>query len=657
MKLSSHWGCCLCLGRGGRTLRLACTAQRLVHITPKSAPIARDKEHLQRSLDVGAAFKQAPNFEYVAVAFRSQPRSKHRKGPQRDSGITFKHEGGLRKIFGETDGDHGYRTLELVSGDRRLLFEPVCGVNGANPASPKVVAGSSVVLGNDGESHGLLVATSERVHLPIPHKRGQARPKRQHPQLQMQRSRGHLCSCASGAVLTAPGSATQLGAPGSSDLVLRQSLPTPHGEPALAAHRAAARDTRGEPCQTSSPGALISMRTAATGHRIGTAVSGSSISHEQVLEVQSDPLQPEQQPQPQPDRELHVQHSRQLHIAKRRARRVAVAPGAYLTAAERLEAAAELLQLPSTELRRYRGFCSELRTLELSALAALCGVLVQVLGLSAPQLCAVLLRQPHVLRVPAGVLARRGAALALELKLPPPPGPGGGGPLATIVVAAPDVLLRRGDFAGTAAALAAALALPLTEALELLQREPQLLRHPSRFYALGMAQLREQLGLQPPAAVALAMAEPQLLAVSPSVLRENGTMLRSRLQLHPEQLAEIVARAPELLVRSPGALRAVVQRLTAVLSRSAAWREALPRLLASPRNLAVALSFGSDRYDRLEYLSATGRDCIMGFKEGLSLGDEEFKEVFPEYVYNAWRQAVPHTHAQPGLQSRSRKGS
>ncbi|GIL59518.1 hypothetical protein Vafri_14277 [Volvox africanus] len=649
MELSGQWGRCLCLRRGGRALRLACAAQHLRHSTPEPAPIASDKEHLRRSLDLGPAFKQAPDFEYVAVAFRSQPSSKHRKGQQRAGGLSIKHKGGLSKIFGETDGGQEYRTLEVVSGDRRLLFEPSGCVSDANPDSPEVVADSSVALSNAGKRHGIMAASSERAHLPMPpHKHRQVGPKSQQRQPHMQQAGGQVSVCAS---VAAPGLATWLDAPGSSDPIMRASLPPLQENPASSAHSEAARDILGEPCQNTSPGALIGM--CAHGHQIDTPASPRR--HEELLQVRSVPLKPEQPPQTQPHRKLHIQQpSRQPHTMSRPLRHISMAPGASPAATERLAAAAELLQLPSTELRRYRGFCSELRSLESSpsAFAALCGVLVQVLGLSTQQLCAVLLRQPHVLRVPAGVLARRGAALALELQLPPPPGPGGGGPLAAIVVAAPDVLLRRGDFAGTAAALSAALALPPNEALELLRREPQLLRHPPGFYALAMAQLREQLGLQPPAAAALAVAEPQLLAVSPSVLRANGSMLRSRLQLHPEQLAEVAARAPELLVRSPGALRAVVQRLTAVLSRSVAWREALPRLLGSPRNLAVALSFGSDRYDRLEYLSTTGRDCIMGFKEGLSLSNEEFKEVFPEYVYNTWRQAVPHKHAQPDRQMR-----
>ncbi|GLI71499.1 hypothetical protein VaNZ11_016715 [Volvox africanus] len=655
MELSGHWARCLCLRHGGRALRLACAAQRPLHSTPEPAPIASHKEQLQRSLNLGPAVKQAPDFEYVAVAFRSQPLSKHKKGPQRAGGSTVKHKGGFSKIFGETDGGHGYRTLEVVSGDRRLLFEAAGCVSDANPASPEVVPDSSVVLNNAGKRHAIIAAGSERANLPIPHKRRQVKLKSQQRQSHMKQAGAQVCDCPNVAILTVPGFATWLGASGSSDSTMCESLPPLQDTSALTAHSEAARDAPGGPCQNTSPGAPMSM--CAHGHQIGTTATPRG--REEPLQVWSDPLKPEQEPLLQPHRRLHIQPSRQLHTANRRVRHISVVPGASLAAAERLAAAAELLKLPPTELRRYRGFCSELRALESppSALTALCGVLVQVLGLSTQQLCAVLLRQPHVLRVPAGVLARRGAALALELQLPPPPGPGGGGPLAAIVVAAPDVLLRRGDFAGTAAALSAALALPPTEALELLRREPQLLRHPPGFYALGMAQLREQLGLQTPAAAALAVAEPKLLAVSPSVLRANSAMLRSRLQLHPEQLAEVAARAPELLVRSPGALRAVVQRLTAVLSRSAAWREALLRLLGSPRNLAVALSFGSDRYDRLEYLSATGRDCIMSFKEGLSLGDDEFKEIFPEYVYNAWRQAVPHKHAQLGRQMRSHMGS
>ncbi|EFJ52905.1 hypothetical protein VOLCADRAFT_86366 [Volvox carteri f. nagariensis] len=666
-RVSCSLGSWVRLAGGGRALRLACAAKGSAQLKVEPLPVVNEQEHLQRSLDLGPAFKQAPAFEYVAVAFRSQPRSKRNKVQQRGVTANTKHQGGIKKIFGKVDDGQAYRTLEMVSGDRRLLFESTEGGGNATAASGAIKQHeSAALLGNTDAS----TATADTVKTPANPVRTRRRADRQLAKLKQPGPRAY----------TSPGTAARTlesrrnsfrpvasrMAPAAAECPLRQ------GNPADASRVPSWPDTTNpsdeQPTQTTVnvPDRTSNMRDAAIPvsvsrlhHLASTDTSiGQQQEPKQPIPPQTSHSQQERKhPQPSPQRRAAARHSQRVVAAA--AGVDILAADARAVAGERLAAAAALLQMPVKELHRYRGFCSELRALELSpaALAALCGVLVQDLGLAPPQLCAVLLRQPHVLRVPPGVLARRGAALALELQLPPPLGPGGGGPLAAIVVAVPDVLLRRSEFAGTTAALAEALVLPPADALALLCGEPQLLRHQPGFFALSVAQLREQLGLSPAAAAALAAAEPQLLSVSPGVLHANGALLRSRLQLQPEQLAEMAARAPELLIRSPGVLRAVVQRLTAVLSHSAAWREALPRLLASPRNLAVALSFGSDRYDRLEYLAATGRDRIMSFKEGLSLSAEEFQEVFPEYLYNDWRKAVApqaqparvshHTHGAP----------
>ncbi|KXZ42591.1 hypothetical protein GPECTOR_132g603 [Gonium pectorale] len=171
----------------------------------------------------------------------------------------------------------------------------------------------------------------------------------------------------------------------------------------------------------------------------------------------------------------------------------------------------------------------------------------------------------------------------------------------------------------------------------MLLQVPALLRHPPAQYGAALAALGFALGVPPPAAVALASANPALLDVPPGALSANGRLLRAKLQLTPAQLAAVMAAAPWLLARSPGSLAAVVRRLLAALVHSKPWSEQLGRLLnGSGRNVAVALSFGSERYERLEYLARSGRDRVMGFKEALSLEEGEFAEVFPEFA--AWRR-------------------
>ncbi|GLC42265.1 hypothetical protein PLESTM_001310500 [Pleodorina starrii] len=599
MRSPCLWGRCQRLSGGGRIHRLACATKPSIHAKAGPSQTTSDQDHLQRSLELGPALKQAPDFEYVAVAFRSQPRPKRSKAQQRNGLTSSKHKDGLSKIFGTADDGRTYRALETVSGDRRLLFEPAAG---PMPPAELPDAVAAIVQPDRHDGADGAAATGTRPTRRRLRQAGRVAKPAPHPP-------SASAAAAAAANTTSPSSPETLSSAGPSTVPTRHS-PAPPGPPRPPA--GLSTDTPSQAVAPASPPPPLPPTDATA------------------------PLHPLHHPQPSPQQQ--PQQQQQQRVQHRRGRgRAAAAP-----ASERLAAAAAVLQLPLTELRSHRGFCSELRALDLTpgALADLRGALVDSLGLAPPQLRAALLCQPHLLRLPPCTLARRGAELALELALPPPPGPGGGGPLAAIVAAVPDVLLRRAGYAGTAAALAAALALPPDEALALLRREPQLLRHPPGFYARGVGQLGEQLGLALEAAAALAAAEPQLLAVSPGVLRANGAMLRSLLQLSREQLAEVVERAPELLVRSPGVLRGAVQRLAAVLSRSERWRAALPRLLASPHNLAVALSFRSDRYDRLEYLAATGRDRIMGFKEGLSLEDGEFGEVFPEYEYNVWRHRL-----------------
>lgn len=625
MTLHFRWGLCPHLAGGCLNHSIASILMRSANLQTQASTNLDQQEHLQRSLDLGPAAKQAPDFEYLTVAFRSHPRTKRSRAKKRGS-IERGSSDALTNIFGDSKEGHGFRTLEMVSGDRRLLFEVA-----DDTAQNKFVPTETPSQGELSAINGLATDSSGRSDRT--RGRRQARRVKQPIKGLVSTLTSGFSSVVSDASSTQPivvSTAAPTMAPGARRGGTEQVKPPEH---AVASSFAVADSHITRDLSTASPNYSASGLSASTS-------TGQPLSFS---------LQPRHLSPPQQQQQMcMLDEHRKTACAVRKKSAASARPAAHSTNADRLAAAAALLQLPLHKLRKYWGFCSELRAVELTPadLSALCCVLVQLLGLAPPQLCAVLLNNPRVLRVPPAVAARRGAALALELHLPPPPGPGGGGPLAAIIAAEPAVLLRRSEFTGTTAALAAALALPPSDALALLRQEPQLLRHPPGVFAHSVGQLREQMGLTEAAAAALAAAEPQLLAVSPGVLCANGAMLRSLLQLSPQQLAEIVARAPEILVRSPGELRVVVQRLTTVLSRSSSWREGLPRLLASSRNLAVALSFGSDRYDRLQYLAATGRDRIMGFKEGLSLKDEDFKEVFPEYVYNVWQQAVHRPQLQ-----------
>ncbi|KAG2502190.1 hypothetical protein HYH03_000677 [Edaphochlamys debaryana] len=512
-----------------------CSAARRATRPAEDAPtVSGAHEHLQRSLELGPALKQAPDFEYVAVAFKTEKRPRRKQTLRRPPKPGAKEAtGAVSKIFGSEEAPNGYRTLEVVSGDKRLLFEDP-------PTAPGPAA-----------SH------------------------------QDQRERS-----------------------------------TPQQAPSLAPSPPV--PPRPRPSQPTSP--------VATGEATG-------------------PLPTTRAAAPSPP---------VASTSGRSARAPLVGP----LPAEAMRGVLKVAQyhagLPRSFIYRNRALTVELTSLAHAdvdagaqsgaGLRALCGALRDGLGLAKPQINAALVAQPHLLRVPPQAALERGQALAQVLGLSTARGSSGsasgGSEVGEVVAGAPDVLMRSDGASGygaSADALAAALALPPEAARALLLREPGLLKHPPTHYPAALGQLRRQLGLSGPAAAQMAAAEPALLTASPGVLAANSAMLRSQLQLCPEALAALAAHGPWLLTRAPGALRAAAGRLGGVLSRSQAWRGGLGRLLASPRNLAVALSFGSERYERLEYLARTGRDGFMGFKDALTAEEDDFAEVFPEF--GAWRRA------------------
>ncbi|PNH06289.1 hypothetical protein TSOC_007356, partial [Tetrabaena socialis] len=424
-------------------------------------------EHLQRSFDMGTALKQAPDFEYVAVAFRTQPRTTRSSSQLRDKPKGCAPSSKLDSILGKaTEG--GYRTLEVVSGDRRLLFEE------PQPPAPSTqgAADAAVHPGHQAASHGGGGTAAEAAASAGAGRRGARRASRPRPS-------------------TAPQAPDPAAAPEAA------KLPASPGASAGA---------------SAGPGPDLSSGAGSS------VTAGAGVAH--VL--------------PTP----------------REASRPISAPSISLTAA---------------------------------------------FGLSTPQLQALVLMQPHLLRLPPRTLAERAAALAAALELAP-----GDPQLAEAALAAPDALLQRRAYGDTAAALAKALAatpLPPGGARGMLRLHPQLLRQPPASFARAVAVLRQHLALPPAAAASLAAAEPHLLVVSPGVV------------------GAVVSHAPELLWRPPGHLRAAASRLASVLQHSSSWREKeLPRLLGHARNLAVALSFRNERYERLEHLAATSRSGHIGFK-------------------------------------------
>ncbi|GFR43320.1 hypothetical protein Agub_g4388 [Astrephomene gubernaculifera] len=713
---------CQRLSFGGRILRPLCAAPAAVHPGNKQPLLATSQEQLQRSLDLGPAVKQAPDFEYVAVAFRSQQRPKRsnvqRRPPRKDAP---EGSGACRKIFGEDTGS-GYRTLEMVSGDKRLLFEDKnmssepqgntgAATDAASPSDaaekesrPQPARGSGSNSADVGPSKARRHTANPGCHSAVPQRAIQnahaARPPQPPQQRQRSSSSGDRAASPTAVAPTPPTVATVTAVTKTASKPVSPPRPRPPAAPPAAAPEAQAgpRPPTGPqplrppparpvpvpapsaapvspalatssvalPRTASAAAAAPSPRPAATSqsprhpnYQLRIRVSQPAARHSSLhrRDGRSQPpaaptdsatspaghQPPHSNPGSSPSpSSRHGSQQRIVHWCSRR--------GLYVEAA-----ASVLLHMSRYELRSHRALYAELRALQPSpeeALPHLAAVLAGDLGLTPLQLRAVLVGQPLVLRVPPLKLAARGAALAAALGLPPPSGPGvgdgdcdggeggeegGGGQLAAIIAAAPDVLTCRNGYDATCGALTSALRMPPGHARALLLREPRLLCRPPGLFHQSLRQLQQQLGLPPPAAAAMAVSEPLLLVVSPGVLRANGVMLRKQLQLTPPQLAAVVSHLPELLARPHGVLREVVWRLTACLMHSKVWQGHISKLLDSPRNVAVALSFGSDRYERLEYLLKTGRDGVMGFKDALSMEVEEFGEVFPEY--DGWRRA------------------
>ncbi|KAG2432427.1 hypothetical protein HYH02_012998 [Chlamydomonas schloesseri] len=682
------------------------------------------QQHLQRSLEQGPANKLVVDFDYVAVAFKTEPRraSKRRQSQsrRRSLSVSSDDEGGVGdKLFGGGPGSSahaGYWSLEYVSGDRRVLFEDRAPSAGPGPATSDISSSyvsSSSLAGSPAPSPAVAAVPPVRACArtlgsasgPVVQASRPAPPRR----LGSARARAEATSARVGAA-AAPAPRTQHAA-----AVAAVAASLPAHTPPLAVAAASARNEAAQ--EPHAVGLLLTRMTLPNG------IDNDSISRGGVLVVPGAdavvrlPLSASppawspcgsEPPPPQQQQQQPLAHGRQRQPRPGGSRGGEGRPasdGANNTSSNNggngssrsrsdgggdsslvgrsvkgsgsgkgassfreisggvddsaytgllphtaedgaMEAAAvQLLRMPLRAVRANRVFHAELTGLGFGArgrgpqqlrelLDVLGGGGGGGLGLAHEQVLHVLLAQPRVMRVKPATLRANVAALAAALQLQP-----GAEPLSAAVAAAPDALLQRSPaaYGQCVAALAAALALPrAADACALMLRAPSLLRHPPAFYARSVQQLQSQLALAPDAARALAAAEPGLMCVSPAVLRVNGEELRERLQLSPAQVGAVAAYAPELLAAPPGRLAAAARRLVAALSYSGTWRSQLSRLLASPRNTAVALSFRSDRYERLEYLTRTGRDGAMGFKEALSLEDADFLEVFPGY--SQWRR-------------------
>mmetsp|Transcript_20964 Transcript_20964/g.45882 ORF Transcript_20964/g.45882 Transcript_20964/m.45882 type:complete len:563 (+) Transcript_20964:178-1866(+) len=147
-----------------------------------------------------------------------------------------------------------------------------------------------------------------------------------------------------------------------------------------------------------------------------------------------------------------------------------------------------------------------------------------------------------------------------------------------------------------------------------------------------LSTLGELLGVAAPDARALALREPALLTTLPGPMSAAAHAISSTFRVEQEVLRDMVTHSPELLCASPGVLDTTCRRFHTVMKRSEAWSQQLPKLLGHPRNLSVAISFDTSRYDRLSYLVTTRRDRGISYKEALTMPDEDFVDMYPGYI-------------------------
>jgi hypothetical protein len=128
----------------GPKRRRAVAAQPDVSATVPSSSSegAAARAALQRSLDLTPAHKAAPDFEYVAVAFRSQPRRPRlarqpQRRPKQSKEDSQQKASVVDSLFGGQAQD-GYRTMEMFSGAPHLrgLFMAEPTEETAQPSSP-----------------------------------------------------------------------------------------------------------------------------------------------------------------------------------------------------------------------------------------------------------------------------------------------------------------------------------------------------------------------------------------------------------------------------------------------------------------------------------------------------------------------------------------
>ena len=188
--------------------------------------------------------------------------------------------------------------------------------------------------------------------------------------------------------------------------------------------------------------------------------------------------------------------------------------------------------------------------------------------------------------------------------------------VARLVLQAPALLVNKTCYGDVLTALSKSMHVEPWQLGGLVQQHPELLSRPDcDGFSAVMDTLSDLLGLRPAEATQLVLREPCVLLGSSEIVRRNLTCILVTFDLDAGTLREMVEHVPELLSTSPGVLPVRCQRLMKLLKSSASWRKQVGRLMSQPRNLAVAVSFNTAHYDRLDYLVTTQRDTGISYKE------------------------------------------
>lgn len=168
---------------------------------------------------------------------------------------------------------------------------------------------------------------------------------------------------------------------------------------------------------------------------------------------------------------------------------------------------------------------------------------------------------------------------------------------------------------------------------------PPILRTPPKSLQASLQTLEALLGLAMRDVLDVGRL-PSVITVPPAKLLSNYTALRAVFGFPNDAFTAMLIAVPALLASRPDLLALKWSLIQTYCSRHRPWLDALKK--ASPKSVAVTLTYGKRRYLRFEYLQQHSLQASMSLFQVLQITDKKFTTIHPGFT--RWREIQKSEH-------------